>query len=83
MIGLKVHASLLRLVFGLFLIFALNLILANVAVGAGPPGPPGGGGDPPCWPPPCIPIDGGLGFLLVAGVAYGAKKTSDAMQDSR
>ena len=47
---------------------------------AGPPGPPGGGGGPPggCWPPStCIPIDGGLSFLLVAGAAYGAKKIYD------
>lgn len=39
-----------------------------------PPSPPAGGGTPACWPPPCVPIDGGLGFLLVAGAAFGAKK---------
>ena len=38
------------------------------------PPPPGGGTGPPCWPPPCIPIDGGITFLMAAGVAYGAKK---------
>lgn len=27
-----------------------------------------------CWPPPCIPIDGGIGFLLAAGLAFGGKK---------
>ena len=27
-----------------------------------------------CWPPPCIPIDGGIGLLLAAGVAFGSKK---------
>ena len=27
-----------------------------------------------CWPPPCIPIDGGISALIVAGAAYGAKK---------
>ena len=45
---------------------------------AGPPGPPGGGGsNPPCWPPPCVPIDGGLSFLMVAGALYGGKKIYD------
>ncbi len=39
-----------------------------------PPSPPAGGGGAPCWPPPCIPIDGGIGFLIAAGVAFGAKK---------
>jgi len=35
-------------------------------------------GQPPP-PPPVedIPIDGGLGFLLVAGMAYGAKRLHD------
>lgn len=27
-----------------------------------------------CWPPPCVPIDGGISFLLIAGAAYGGKK---------
>ena len=41
------------------------------------PGPPPGGGpgnDPPCWPPPCIPIDGGVSLLVAAGLAFGGKK---------
>ena len=28
---------------------------------------------PPCWPPPCIPIDGGIIFLAVAGLALATK----------
>jgi hypothetical protein len=37
---------------------------------------------PPCGPPPfsgepCIPIDGGVSFLIAAGVAYGGKKAFD------
>lgn len=35
-------------------------------------GPPNGGG--PCWPPPCIPIDGGISLLIAAGAIYGSKK---------
>jgi len=41
-----------------------------IAQNTGLPGPP-----PP--PPPGLPIDGGLLFLLIAGVAYGVKKIKD------
>ena len=40
------------------------------------PGPPPSV-RPPCWPPPCIPIDGGISALIAAGAAYGAKKLYD------
>jgi len=33
-----------------------------------------GNAQPPPPPPLEIPIDGGLGFLIMAGVMYGAKK---------
>ncbi|MGE0567970.1 MAG: PID-CTERM protein-sorting domain-containing protein [Bacteroidia bacterium] len=46
-------------------------IVVAISIQAAPPPPPV---TPPCWPPPCIPIDGGIGFLMAAGVAYGAKK---------
>ena len=36
--------------------------------------PPAGGGSPVCWPPPCIPIDGGISLLVAAGAIYGGKK---------
>ncbi|MEP6949788.1 MAG: hypothetical protein ABI863_10960 [Ginsengibacter sp.] len=36
-------------------------------------------GDPGCDPlDPACPIDGGLSFLLAAGVGYGVKKVRDA-----
>jgi hypothetical protein len=60
---------------GFFLLLSIDIYAAG-----GPPTFPGGGGGPPggCWPPStCIPIDGGLSFLLVAGAAYGAKKIFD------
>lgn len=38
------------------------------------PGPPPGGGSPDCWPPPCIPIDGGISLLIAAGAIYGGRK---------
>lgn len=47
---------------------------------AAPPPPPGGG--PSCWPPPCVPIDGGIGLLVAAGVAYGAKKMLSSKKNS-
>ncbi len=67
--------SLKRIIFTTLFLIAISIV--NNAFAAGPPGPPGGGGGPPCWPPPCVPIDGGITFLLLAGVAYGLKKVYD------
>jgi hypothetical protein len=40
--------------------------------------PPDGEEETPgCWPPPCVPIDGGIVFLIAAGAAYGSKKIYD------
>lgn len=36
--------------------------------------PPPSTGTPTCWPPPCIPVDGGVSLLVAAGALYGAKK---------
>lgn len=33
-----------------------------------------GGGGAGCWPPPCIPIDGGISLLFLAGAAIAGKK---------
>jgi hypothetical protein len=59
----------------------LFFIFISIDYSDAQPPPPGGSG-PPCWPPPCIPIDGGMSFLVAAGIAYGAKKTFD-FQKSR
>ena len=48
-------------------------------------GPDSGGGGPdgdPGGDPDLIPIDGGLGFLLAAGVGYGVKKARDMKKKS-
>lgn len=37
----------------------------------------GVGGPPPCWPPPCIPIDGGVSLLVAAGAILGGKRALD------
>jgi hypothetical protein len=55
-------------------LFLVLVIVSNAAV---PPPPPPGTG-PGCWPPPCIPIDGGITLLMAAGAAYGAKKIFDS-----
>tara|TARA_B110000483_G_scaffold238962_1_gene316567 strand:+ start:1073 stop:1264 length:192 start_codon:yes stop_codon:yes gene_type:complete len=34
------------------------------------PGMPGG---PPCWPPPCIPIDGGISIFTFLSIVFGYK----------
>lgn len=61
-----------------FLFTAIFLFLSGLVVaqfpGGGSPPP---GGSPSCWPPPCVPIDGGLGLLLAAGLAVGSKKLLD------
>lgn len=38
-----------------------------------PPAPPAGNA-PPCWPPPCIPLDGGISVLLAVGALFGVRK---------
>jgi hypothetical protein len=60
-------------------LFFIGFLLAFVTVSfaAVPPPPPPSSG-PPCWPPPCIPIDGGITLLMAAGAAFGAKKIYDS-----
>ena len=53
-------------------VYSPDIFAAGPPVVAPPPRP--GGGGPPCWPPPCIPIDGGISLLLAAGLALGGRK---------
>ncbi len=55
-----------------YILTLVVLVLGCSALFSAPNPPPSGG--PNCWPPPCVPIDGGLSFLIVAGAAYGARK---------
>ena len=43
--------------------------------GPGPVGPtlPGGGSAPICWPPPCIPVDGGISIFTFISILFGYK----------
>lgn len=45
------------------------------------PPPPPSGGTPDCWPPPCIPIDGGISLLVAAGAIYGGRKLYKNQQE--
>lgn len=60
-------------------LITLFLSVSTLALYA-PPAPPAGGGTPSCWPPPCLPVDGGIGVLLVAGVALGAKRAYNSFK---
>lgn len=51
----------------LLLLFPLIMIAQGTV-----PGPP-----PPVPPPPGLPIDSGLLFLFIAGIAYGVKKVKN------
>lgn len=55
------------------LMLVTSVVMAQFPGGGTPPD----GGTPGCWPPPCVPIDGGIGLLLAAGVAIGGKKLLD------
>ncbi len=61
--------KIVRIVFVIGLLFA-PLLTSNLFA----QGTPGG---PDCWPPPCVPIDGGISLLIAAGIGLGAKKAYD------
>ena len=54
-------------------IFLLFLFIFSANIGFAPPPAPGGGTNPSCWPH-CVPIDGGVVFLIAAVGLYGALK---------
>jgi len=66
-----------------FLYSGLLLLAASVVFSAPAPPPTGGTtGGPVCWPPPCVPVDSGILFLVVAGALYVAKKFYDYRKKS-
>ncbi|MFY7707623.1 MAG: PID-CTERM protein-sorting domain-containing protein [Flavobacteriales bacterium] len=60
------------------IITAVVLIAIPMLLMSQPPDPPGGG-SPPCGEPfgAVCPIDGGVSFLIAAGLALGGKKAFD------
>lgn len=77
---MKIMTSYMRAFFKVF--FTLILITSSYYLFA-PPSTPGGGSPPACWPPPCIPIDGGISVLIIAGAALGLKKTHDSYKTGK
>jgi hypothetical protein len=65
----------------LIFVLAFDFIAFTQPPGGAPPGG-GTGTDPPCWDPECIPIDGGIGFLIAAGAVLGVKKIRDHRKQS-
>lgn len=63
--------------FSLILFFTLGFASLCVAL----PPPPPSGGAPDCWPPPCVPIDGGISLLIAAGAVYGGRKLYKNQQE--
>lgn len=66
------HKDILNHIYRILFVFGLVLI-NNVLFAQQLPT------DPPCGGPfdPCVPIDGGVGFLISAGIIYGSKKMLD------
>ena len=61
-----------------FILVVIATIIVPMTILALPPDPPGGGA-PPCGGPfgAVCPIDGGVSFLIAAGLAVGGKKAYD------
>lgn len=53
------------------ILFLLFILLSSTILGQ--PGPPGS----PCWPPPCIPVDGGISIFTFITVIFGYKFISN------
>ncbi len=67
------------------LTLAFVIALGITSMFAPPPAdPPGGdGGGDPIGNPAGVPIDGGLGFLAAAGIAYAGKKFFDKKEEEK
>jgi hypothetical protein len=62
-----------------FIIVIIIFGCVSFCISATPPPHPhsaagGAVGHPGCWPPPCVPIDGGISLLIAAGAIYGGRK---------
>lgn len=55
----------------LFVTILLTIVGIQTSHAQPPPPPPPGNG-PPCWPPPCVPVDNGIIFAIAAAVVFGA-----------
>lgn len=58
----------------------LFCVVCAVTMHAQPPPPPD---DPPCWPPPCVPVDGGILFAVGAAAIFGGKKLYNSFKSNK
>lgn len=65
------------------LLFIFVASISSVCVAQLPPPPPPPEDEPGCWPPPCIPIDGGISLLIAAGAIYGGKKLYSKQKEKK
>ena len=56
--------------FKILLLFIFIILIQNNFAQPGP------GGGPPCWPPPCVPIDGGISIFVAIAAFAGYKLSS-------
>jgi hypothetical protein len=61
--------------------YLLIFIFGITAVSLALPPPPPPTDEPGCWPPPCVPIDGGISLLIAAGAIYGGRKLYSKQKD--
>lgn len=65
------------------IVLSLLFIIASTAICLAGPPPPPPQGSPLCWPPPCVPIDGGISLLIAAGALYGGKKLYNKQKENK
>lgn len=76
----KLNIFIMKKLIVIFLFTATFLLFLPLAIYAQGPGGGGVNGNPPCGGPfgsPACPIDGGISFLIAAGLAFGGKKAND------
>jgi len=57
--------------------------LVCVATMHAQPPPPPPTDEPPCWPPPCVPVDGGILFAVGAAAVFGGKKIYNSFKANK
>lgn len=73
----KTKLNIVGIRYYLLLLLCFNVIHFNLfgqpPAGTPPTAPPSATGGDPCWDSQCIPIDGGIIFLIIAGLILSAK----------
>jgi hypothetical protein len=69
--------------FRILALIALVVFTGVIALHGQPPPPPPPPGDPPCWPPPCVPVDGGILFAIGAAAVFGGKKLYNSFKSDK